>query len=262
VPPIKRVIALAPIAAAAAPAPAIAASEVSSTVNRQEGARRPRFGRRRYVRGLKPRWLLGAKRRSTVGLTAVCALVCCALAPPPALADTRPLHLGSPAAQFTSFTCLNASCSLAQATLAGTATSNLATGVGSLQATLIVDFLQAGAATSSLRTVPSSSTRAQSSSIRTTRTALRTAYASTRPSRSPPVPVPSRVQPGAAESSPQPPPPPSSTTERSASSCAGRVAAGRLRLRSRRPKDRDSPQSSVASPTSWTSLARAAAVRP
>ena len=83
-------------------------------------------------------------RRPTVGLAAVSALVCCGLAAPPALAETRPLHLGSPAAQFTSFTCLNPSCSLGQATLAGTATSNLATGIGSLQATLIVDSSPGG----------------------------------------------------------------------------------------------------------------------
>jgi hypothetical protein len=43
------------------------------------------------------------------------------------------------AVQFTSFTCLNDACSLASATLAGKATSNLATGTGSYQATLIVD---------------------------------------------------------------------------------------------------------------------------
>jgi hypothetical protein len=90
------------------------------------------------------RWPVGAKRASTVGLTTVAALVCCALSAPPALADTRPLHLGSPAAQFTSFKCLNTSCSLAQSTLAGTATSNLGTGVGSFQATLLVDFSAGG----------------------------------------------------------------------------------------------------------------------
>jgi hypothetical protein len=83
-------------------------------------------------------------RRSTVGLATVSTLVCCAPAAPAALADTRPVHLVSPAAHFTSFTCLNPSCSLGQATLAGTATSNLATGLGSLHATLIVDTSPGG----------------------------------------------------------------------------------------------------------------------
>ena len=143
-PAIKRSLTLAAIAATAAPAPPIAGRETRAAVNRQQGARPPRSGPRRDVRGLKARWPVGATRVSTVGLTAVLALVCCALAARPAVADTRPLHLGSPAAQFTSFTCLDASCSLAKATLAGTATSNLATGVGSFQATLIVDFSPGG----------------------------------------------------------------------------------------------------------------------
>jgi hypothetical protein len=83
-------------------------------------------------------------RRSILGLTGALAVVCCALAAPPALADTRPLHLDNPAAQFTSFTCLNASCSLAEATLDGKATSNLATGLGTFHADLLVDFSPGG----------------------------------------------------------------------------------------------------------------------
>src|SRR6516165_237082 len=83
-------------------------------------------------------------RRSIRGLATVCALLSVLAVAPTAAADVRPLHLGNPGTQFTSFTCLNASCTLGQATLAGTATSNLATGVGSLQATLIVDFSPGG----------------------------------------------------------------------------------------------------------------------
>jgi hypothetical protein len=52
--------------------------------------------------------------------------------------------LGNPASQFTSFTCLNDSCSLARATLTAFATRNLATGPGSYEATLIVDFSPGG----------------------------------------------------------------------------------------------------------------------
>ena len=61
----------------------------------------------------------------------------------PALADTgaRPLNLNAPLSQFTSFACLNDSCSLASVTVDGKATSNLSTGTGSYQADLIVDFL-------------------------------------------------------------------------------------------------------------------------
>jgi len=43
--------------------------------------------------------------------------------------------------QFTSFTCLNASCSLAHVTVDAKATSNLSTGTGSYHADLTVDFL-------------------------------------------------------------------------------------------------------------------------
>jgi hypothetical protein len=61
----------------------------------------------------------------------------------PALADTsaRALHLADVGGDFTSFTCLNDSCSLAHSTFDGDATSNLSTGRGSFHADLIVDFL-------------------------------------------------------------------------------------------------------------------------
>ena len=83
-------------------------------------------------------------RRSIRSFAAACALFPVLAAAPPAAADTQPLHLGNPGTQFTSFTCLNDSCSLGQATLAGDATSNLATGLGSFRATLIVDFSPGG----------------------------------------------------------------------------------------------------------------------
>ena len=61
----------------------------------------------------------------------------------PALADTgsRPLLLTSVKPQFTSFKCLNDSCSLAFVTDDSKATSNLSTGAGSYHAELIVYFL-------------------------------------------------------------------------------------------------------------------------
>ena len=64
----------------------------------------------------------------------------------PALADTGagPLHLMVTNLQFTSFTCLNESCSLALVPLVAEARSNLSTGVGSLQANLIIDFSPGG----------------------------------------------------------------------------------------------------------------------
>jgi sugar lactone lactonase YvrE len=58
-PPTKRTITLAAIAAVAASAPAIAGREIPSTVNQQESARRSRSGGRRHVRAIKARWLLG-----------------------------------------------------------------------------------------------------------------------------------------------------------------------------------------------------------
>jgi hypothetical protein len=78
------------------------------------------------------------------GCAAACALLPVVVLAPPAAADTQPLHLGNPGTQFTSFTCLNDSCSLAHVTLAGEATSNLATGLGSFHADLIVDFSPGG----------------------------------------------------------------------------------------------------------------------
>jgi hypothetical protein len=64
----------------------------------------------------------------------------------PALADTgaRPLNLTAPGSQFTSFNCLNDSCSLASVTVDGKATSNLSTGAGSHHADLTVDFSPGG----------------------------------------------------------------------------------------------------------------------
>ena len=64
----------------------------------------------------------------------------------PALADAgaRPLNLTAVEIQFTSFTCLNDSCSLASVTVDGKGTSNLSTGAGSYQADLIVDFSPGG----------------------------------------------------------------------------------------------------------------------
>ena len=64
----------------------------------------------------------------------------------PALADAsgRPLTLVTVNPQFTSFTCLNASCSLASVTVDAKGTSNLATGAGTAHADLIVDFSPGG----------------------------------------------------------------------------------------------------------------------
>jgi hypothetical protein len=64
----------------------------------------------------------------------------------PALADAgaRSLNLTAVKPQFTSFTCLNDSCSLASVTVGGKGTSNLSTGAGSYQADLIVDFSPGG----------------------------------------------------------------------------------------------------------------------
>ena len=64
----------------------------------------------------------------------------------PALADTgaRPLTLTSIQPQFTSFACLNDSCSLAHVTVDGKGTSNLSTGAGSFHADLTVDSSPGG----------------------------------------------------------------------------------------------------------------------
>src|SRR5689334_22740519 len=53
---------------------------------------------------------------------------------------TRQLQLAMTNMDFTSFTCLNDSCSLGEATIVGDASSNVG-GKGSLQGTLTVDFL-------------------------------------------------------------------------------------------------------------------------
>jgi hypothetical protein len=91
-----------------------------------------------------------ARSRASVhmilGLAAILAMVWCVLAPRPALASTgtRQLHLAVTNLQFTSFTCLNVSCSLGQSTIIADASSNLATGKGSFQATIVVDFSPGG----------------------------------------------------------------------------------------------------------------------
>jgi hypothetical protein len=64
----------------------------------------------------------------------------------PALGDAgaRPLNLTAVKPQFTSFTCLNDSCSLASVTVDAKGTSNLSTGAGSYHADLIIDFSPGG----------------------------------------------------------------------------------------------------------------------
>ena len=57
---------------------------------------------------------------------------------------TRPLHFVVTHAQFTDFTCLNDSCSLAHVTVTGDASSNLSTSPGSFRAILTVDFSPGG----------------------------------------------------------------------------------------------------------------------
>jgi hypothetical protein len=59
-------------------------------------------------------------------------------------AGTRSLQLGSLKGEFTSFMCLNDSCSLGLATIDGPATNNLATGAGTYYADLVVDFSPGG----------------------------------------------------------------------------------------------------------------------
>jgi hypothetical protein len=78
-----------------------------------------------------------------VALGALLSMLGGVAAASPALADTgtRQLHLAATSANFTSFTCLNALCSLGEATVVANASSNLSTGTGSYQADLIVDFL-------------------------------------------------------------------------------------------------------------------------
>jgi hypothetical protein len=78
-----------------------------------------------------------------VALGALLSMLVGAVTASPALAGTgaRPLNLTSVAPQFTSFRCLNKSCTLAFVTIDGKATSNLSTGAGSYHADLTVDFL-------------------------------------------------------------------------------------------------------------------------
>jgi hypothetical protein len=85
-------------------------------------------------------------QRLILGAALGLALLSSLLAASPALGDARagPLELNVIKFQFTSFTCLNDSCSLAQATTTGKATSNLGTGPGSVDATLIIDFSPGG----------------------------------------------------------------------------------------------------------------------
>lgn len=85
-------------------------------------------------------------RRLILGGALGFALVACLLSAAPAAANaqTRSLELNAIKPQFTSITCLNGSCSLARVTDAGKATSNLGTGAGSTEATLIIDFSPGG----------------------------------------------------------------------------------------------------------------------
>jgi hypothetical protein len=78
-----------------------------------------------------------------VALGALLSMLAGAATAAPALADTgtRQLHLAATSENFTSFTCLNASCTLGEATVVANASSNLSTGTGSVQTVLIVDFL-------------------------------------------------------------------------------------------------------------------------
>jgi hypothetical protein len=78
-----------------------------------------------------------------VALGALLSMLGGAATAAPALAGTgtRQLHLAAISSNFTSFTCLNALCSLGEATVVAKASSNLSTGTGSVQSVLIVDFL-------------------------------------------------------------------------------------------------------------------------
>lgn len=64
----------------------------------------------------------------------------------PAVADAaaRPLTLTASGLQFSSFTCLNDSCSLASVKVDGKGTSNLSTGAGSFHSDGIIDFSPGG----------------------------------------------------------------------------------------------------------------------
>ena len=77
-----------------------------------------------------------------VALGALLSMLGGAATASPALAGTttRQIHLAATRMNFTSFTCLNASCTLGEATVVANAQSNLG-GQGSFSATLILDFL-------------------------------------------------------------------------------------------------------------------------
>jgi hypothetical protein len=64
----------------------------------------------------------------------------------PAVADTgaRQIHFVLSNVEFTSFTCLNESCTLSQSNVVGDATSNLSTGRGSFEGVLTVDSSPGG----------------------------------------------------------------------------------------------------------------------
>ena len=90
-------------------------------------------------------------RKWWISLTAAIAAVSAAgvisgalSGPARADASARPLTLVTVNPQFTSFTCLNVSCSLASVTVDAKGTSNLSTGAGSSHADLIVDFSPGG----------------------------------------------------------------------------------------------------------------------
>jgi hypothetical protein len=80
-----------------------------------------------------------------VALGALLSMLGGAATASPALAatGTRQLHLAVTRLNFTSFTCLNDSCSLAESTIVADAQSNLS-GKGSFQATITVDFSPGG----------------------------------------------------------------------------------------------------------------------
>ena len=77
-----------------------------------------------------------------IAVSAALSAMLSLLAASPALAGTttRKIHLAAASMSLTSFTCLNDSCSLGEATFVANAQSNLG-GQGSFSATLILDFL-------------------------------------------------------------------------------------------------------------------------
>jgi hypothetical protein len=79
---------------------------------------------------------------AVVALGALLSMLGGAVTASPALAGTttRQIHLAATSINFTSFNCLNASCTLGEATVVANAQSNLG-GQGSFSATLIIDSL-------------------------------------------------------------------------------------------------------------------------